>query len=236
MDRLSKGGACTKLVPLGQATGTSTTCPSGTSRLAQVALVPVGQAQPVPVGQAYWNRLCLSQWDKQAGCTKPDPLGLKEVKRDLSLCHGTSHIPTMEAFPCAMAQALYHDGACTCSTCANLCHKVGLQGRAIFHGRVDPLCGTSWDKWNWDNLHRGYRACHGTRKGLQCGYMTCPMEQGEVSFDLSQSQLGQAMLVPLGQAQLVPICLSHWDRLYLSQWLVPVGQARYRHHPSKVSP
>jgi len=37
----------------------------------------------------------------------------------------------MEAFPCAMAQALYHDGACTCSTCGNLCHKVGLQGRGI---------------------------------------------------------------------------------------------------------
>jgi len=105
-----------------------------------------------------------------------------------------------------------------------------------FHGLVDPLCGTSWDKWNWDKLHRGYRACPGTRKGLQRGYMTCPMGQGEVSFDLSQSHLGQAVLVSLGQAQLVPICLSHWDRLCLSQWLVPVGQARYRHHPSKVSP
>ena len=76
--------------------------------------------------------LCLSHWHTQAGCTKPVPLGLGEVKRDLSLCHGTSHIPTMEAFPCAMAQALYHNGACTCSTCANLCHKVGLQGRGVF--------------------------------------------------------------------------------------------------------
>jgi len=66
--------------------------------------------------------------------------------------------------------------------------------------------------------------------------MTCPMGQGEVSFDLSQSQLGQAVLVPLGQTQFVPICLSHWDRLCLSQCLVPVGKARYRHHPSKVSP
>ena len=91
-------GACTKPVPLGEATGTSTTCPSGTSRLAQVVLVPVGQSQPVAVGQAYWNRLCLSQWAKQAGCTKPVPLGLGEVKRDLSLCQGTSHIPTMIPF------------------------------------------------------------------------------------------------------------------------------------------
>jgi len=38
----------------------------------------------------------------------------------------------MEAFPCAMVQALYHDGACTCSTCANLYHQVGLQGREKF--------------------------------------------------------------------------------------------------------
>jgi len=50
------------------------------------------------------------------------------------------------------------------------------------------------------------------------------MGQGEVSFDLSQSQLGQTVLVPLGQAQLVPICLSYWDRLFLSQWLVPVDK------------
>jgi len=46
MDRLWKGGVCTNPVPLGQATGTSTICPSGTSKLAQVVLVPVGQAQP----------------------------------------------------------------------------------------------------------------------------------------------------------------------------------------------
>jgi len=111
--------------------------PGATSRLAQVVLVPVEQAQPVPVGQAYWNRLCLSHWHKQAGCTKLVPLGLGEVKGDLSLCHGTSHIPTMEGIPCAMAQALYHDGACTCSTCANLCQKVGLQGRGkVYHNNI----------------------------------------------------------------------------------------------------
>jgi len=77
-DRLWKGGACTKPVPLGQATGTSTTRPSGTSRLGRVVLVPVGQA----------------------GCLYQIPLGLGKVKRDLSLSHGTSHIPTLEAFPC----------------------------------------------------------------------------------------------------------------------------------------
>ena len=88
--------------------GTNTTCPSGTR---------------------YWNRLCLSQWDKQAVCTKPVPLRLGEVKRDLSLYHDTSHIPTMESFPCAIVQDLYHDGDCTSSTCTYLYHKVRLQGR-----------------------------------------------------------------------------------------------------------
>ena len=94
-----KGWCLYQPIPLGQATGTNTTCPGGTSRLAQVVLVPVGQAQPIPVRKAYWNRLCLSQWDKQAGCTKPVPLRLGEVKRELSLCHSTSHIPTMELVP-----------------------------------------------------------------------------------------------------------------------------------------
>jgi len=53
---------------------------------------PLGQAQSVPVGQADWGKLCLSQWDKHS----LSQLGLVKVKRDL----GTSHIPTLEAFPC----------------------------------------------------------------------------------------------------------------------------------------
>jgi len=57
---------------------------------------PLGQAQPVPVGQADWDKLCLSQWDKHS----LSQLGLGKVKRDLSFSHGTSHIPTLEAFPC----------------------------------------------------------------------------------------------------------------------------------------
>jgi len=40
--------------------------------------------------------------------------------------------------------------------------------------------------------------------------------------------LGQVVLVPQGQEQTVPICLSHWDRLCLSQLLVPVGHATKR--------
>ena len=43
----------------------------------------------------------------QVGCTKPVPLGLGEVKRDLFFCHGSSHIPTTEAIPWPMGQALY---------------------------------------------------------------------------------------------------------------------------------
>jgi len=72
---------------------------------------------------------------------------------------------------------------------------------------------TLWDKldkWNWDKLHRGYRACPGTRKVLQRGYTTCPMGQGEVSFDLSQSQWDK-------------LCLSHWDKHRLSQSACPTG-------------
>jgi len=72
-DRLWKGGACTKPVPLGQATGTSTTCPSGTRRLGQVVLVSLGQAG------------CLFQT-----CPHGTRRGL----------FWTSHIPTLEAFPC----------------------------------------------------------------------------------------------------------------------------------------
>jgi len=81
-----------------------------------------------------------------------------------------------------------------------------------FHGRVDPLCGTSWDKWNWDKLHRGYRACPGTRKDLQRGYMTCPMGQGEVSFDLSQSQCLSQSACPTGAGCACPNGLSQWDK------------------------
>jgi len=35
--------------------------------------------------------------------------------------------------------------------------KLVSWNRQKFHCLVHPLCGTSWDKWNWDKLHRGYR-------------------------------------------------------------------------------
>jgi len=77
--RLWKGGACTKPVPLGQDTGTNTTCPSGTGRLGQAVLVPVGKAR------------CLYQ-------TCPTGTG-KGQKRPV-LVPWTGHIPTLEACPC----------------------------------------------------------------------------------------------------------------------------------------
>jgi len=63
---------------------------------------PLGQAQSVPVGQADWDMLYLSQWDKY----NLSQLGLGKVKRDLSLSHRTSHIPTLEAFPCPGASSI----------------------------------------------------------------------------------------------------------------------------------
>jgi len=63
---------------------------------------PLGQAQPVPVGQADSDKLCLSKWDKHS----LSKLGLGKVKRDLSLSHGTSHIPTLEAFPCPWTSSI----------------------------------------------------------------------------------------------------------------------------------
>ena len=77
--RTWKGGACTKPVPLGQATGTSTTCPSGTGRLGQAVLVPVGQVVLVP-NLSYWD------WERS---------------KETFLVPWTSHtIPTLEACPC----------------------------------------------------------------------------------------------------------------------------------------
>jgi len=102
-DRLWKGVACTKPVPLRQATGTSTTCPSGTSRLGQVVLFPVGQAG------------CLYQT-----CPTGTRKGQKRpflVPWDMSYTHAGGL--------CLSRDKLYtHDAACPSSTCPNLSHEV----------------------------------------------------------------------------------------------------------------
>ena len=92
---------------------------------------PLGQAQPVPVGQADWDKVCLSQWEKYS----LSRLGLGKVKRDLSLSHGTSQIPTLEAFPCPGTSSIPTMELVSVPlvpTCPNLSHKVGLQGRGKF--------------------------------------------------------------------------------------------------------
>jgi len=94
--------------PMGQANGTSTTYPCGTSRLGQVVLVPVGQAgclhQACPTetrkGQ---KRPFLVPWDKSY-----DHAGGLSLSRD---------------------KFYTHDAACPSSTCPNLSYKVRLQGR-----------------------------------------------------------------------------------------------------------
>jgi len=104
---LWKGSACTWRVPMGQATGTSTTCPSGTGRLEQAVIVPVGQAQLVATGTGKGQkRPPLVPWDKSY--THAGGLSLSQDK------------------------FYTHDGACTSSICPKLSHKVGLQGRGKF--------------------------------------------------------------------------------------------------------
>jgi len=124
--RLWKVGACTKPVPLGQATRTSTTCPSGTGTLGQAVLVPVGQAR------------CLYQ-------TCPTGTG-KGQKRpvDRSYTHA-GFLSLSQDKPYA------HDGTCPSPLCPNLSHKVGLQGR----GKVFWLhvCTANW--FLHLNLHFG---------------------------------------------------------------------------------
>jgi len=120
-DRLWKGGAYTKPVSLGQATGTSTTCPTGTSRLGQVVLVPVGQT-----GCLY--QICPTRTRK--GQKRPLP-----VPWDKSYTHAEGHSLSRDKF-------YTHDGACPSSTCPNLFHKVGLQGRGMFN-KTATACGRS---------------------------------------------------------------------------------------------
>jgi len=67
-----------------------------------------------PTGTSQWDEHNLSQWDRQIGTSCLSQwdkhslfqLGLGKVKRDLSLSHGTSHIPTLEAFPCPGTSSL----------------------------------------------------------------------------------------------------------------------------------
>ena len=107
-------------VQLGQDTGTSTTCPSGTGRLGQAVLVPVGQAQLVPTGTGKGQkRPLLVPWDK-------------------SYTHAGGIFFSRD-------KVYTNDGACPSSTCPNLSHKVGLQGREnVTSGGVGCTLITFW--------------------------------------------------------------------------------------------
>jgi len=84
----------------------------------------------------------------------------------------------------------------------------------IFHGLADPLCGTSWDKWNWDKLHRGYRACPGQGKASSVGIWLVPWDKERSLFTFtSPSRTGLVQIA----------CLSHWDKHNLSQSACPTG-------------
>jgi len=124
--------------------------------------------------------------------------------------------------------------------------KMNFLHREYFHR---PTLCPSWHKWNRYKLHRGiefvswhkertpswvYDLCDDTRRGLfwpllvpmgQVCYnqFACPTGTNKTCSNILVP-LGQVVLVPLGQTQPVPIFLSHWDRLYLSQSLVPVPQ------------
>jgi len=100
---------------------------------------PLGQAQPV--GQADLDRLCLSQWDRHAACTKPVPLGLGP-ERSKETCPGPMDRSYTHAGVLSLSQdqPYAHDGTCPSPTCPNLSHKVGLQGREQFVPILKKSC------------------------------------------------------------------------------------------------
>jgi len=102
------------------------------------------------MGQADWDRLCVSQWDRQAACTKPVPLGLGKVKKRPLLVPWDKSYNHAAGLSLSQDKLYTHDGACPSSTCPNLSHKVGLQGRGLspqisprrllsFKGGPEPL-------------------------------------------------------------------------------------------------
>ena len=80
------------------------------------------------MGQEDLDRLCLSQWDRHAACTKPVPLGLGPA-RSKETCPGPMDRSYTHAGVLSLSQdqPYAHDGTCPSPTCPNLSHKVGLQ-------------------------------------------------------------------------------------------------------------
>jgi len=118
-------------------------------------------------------------------------------------------------------------------SCQNALLPVNLKLLWSFHGLVVPLCGTGWDRLDWDRFHRGYRACPATGTGLQGGmwpvhgtgtglFWPFPVPVGQVWYKqrtcpTETSTTCSNLPVPLGQVV-----------------RVPVGHVWYSYHPSKV--
>jgi len=68
-----------------------------------------------------------------------------------------------------MGQALYHDGACTCATLANLTQKVGLPGRGTFHGTCLRKIVTAYFTSDYYGSQRKLR--HGQGTGTRPYYL-----------------------------------------------------------------
>jgi len=96
---------------------------------------------PVPNpshGTSNWDKHNLSQWDKQigTGCACPSGTG-PAAGCPYQTCPTPLLVPWDKSYTHAGGLSLSrdkfytHDGACPSSTCPNLFHKVGLQGRGI---------------------------------------------------------------------------------------------------------
>ena len=100
-----------------------------------------------PTGTSHWDKHNLSQWDRQIGTSCACPVGQAQLvptgtgkgqKRPLLVPKRPLLVPWDKSYIHAGGLSLSwdklytHDGACPSSTCPNLSHKVGLQGRATF--------------------------------------------------------------------------------------------------------
>ena len=100
---------------------------------------PLGQAQPFPVGQADWDKMCLSHSLSQVGQAQLVPTGTGKGQKRPFLVPWDKSYTHAGGLSLSQDKFYTHNGACPSSTCPNLSHKVGLQGREIFIATVLDL-------------------------------------------------------------------------------------------------